>query len=139
MSGVFNEDGTITRMPGRWKWARKSLGDTVLQGERLNTPGHPTSLRLVIINATRSTRPLQTANRTTGTGRGLRRNDRPLVIANQKIKKSKNQKIKKSKNQQEFRHSLTHGKTVYPSNVTAKSPGSAYNYDPMTETPIYDI
>ena len=28
---------------------------------------------------------------------------------------------------QEFRHSLTHGKTVYPSNVPAKSPGSTYN------------
>ena len=25
------------------------------------------------------------------------------------------------------------------SNVPAKSPGSAYNYDPTTETPIYDI
>ena len=40
------------------------------------------------------------------------------------------------KSKQEFRHSLTHGKTVYPSNVPAKSPGSAYNYDPMTKTPI---
>ena len=30
---------------------------------------------------------------------------------------------------QEFRHSLTHGKTVCPSNVPTKSPGSAYNYD----------
>ena len=33
-------------------------------------------------------------------------------------------------NKQEFRHSLTHGQTVYPSNVPVKSPGSAYNCDP---------